>query len=64
MPPADERRYDVIEREPFLRGWADAVQDGQITEDLGRFLARFRRILARTPTNSGTLKAYWLIRGQ
>lgn len=49
MPPADERRYEVIEREPFLRGWADAVQDGQITEDLGRFLARLRRILARNP---------------
>ena len=49
MPPADERPYEVIEREPFLRGWADAVRDGEIAEELGRFLSRFRRRLARAP---------------
>ena len=49
MPPADERPHEVIEREPFLRGWADAVQNDEIAEELGRFLARFRRRLARNP---------------
>ena len=49
MPPVDERPYEVIEREPFLRGWADAVQNDGATEESGRFLARFRRRLARNP---------------
>ncbi len=49
MPPVDERPYEVIEREPFLRGWADAVQNDEVTEESGRFLARFRSRLARNP---------------
>ena len=49
MPPADAMPYEVIEREPFLTGWAAAIGDGELTEELGRFLARLRRVLARDP---------------